>query len=357
MAADIYDGRALTKDGPAWWDIDGAHVFTEPMTASEALAEIDGDFGITKVPVYAKVGDTYLEIPDRKALLRDETSSDFAQVLGIVGNDHGILQNSQITKTLDPLTDEWPVETIGCLGKGEDFFISLKVGTTHVGDPSLDEVIDEYFLVSEFRGKGRAARLAYTPERVVCRNTLQSGLSVATVNVALFHSRNIEREFKFRVDMMAQLRKARSLVLEKMSALTLARVVDEQVAAIINAAYPIPRPPRNGLSSETLVAQGITVEPDAAKRLDDALKRYEFEKQTAETYREFALGRYDIICQEFPKIAATAWGAWQAVTEVEDHRRGRSANAVAVSATFGDRARRKGLSFAAALAVAGISPN
>ena len=56
--------------------------------------------------------------------------------------------------------------------------------------------------------------------------------------------------------------------------------------------------------------------------------------------------RFNIFNDEFPKLANTSWGVYNAIVETEDYRRGHDSSATAL---FGSRAESKARAFNKAL--------
>ena len=76
MTANIFGERFAGFRTPAWWDIEGAHVFDTPLTAQEAFAQAGMGYAIEKYPVYYKIetdgGPLYEQIMnqvDRKSVV------------------------------------------------------------------------------------------------------------------------------------------------------------------------------------------------------------------------------------------------------------------------------------------------
>jgi phage/plasmid-like protein (TIGR03299 family) len=106
-----------------------------------------------------------IEVPNFLATIRTDTQ----QVLGIVGNDYEVVQNTDAFNFFDTIVDGEGIqyETAGALGNGERIFITAKLpGYIKVGS---DDLIEKYlFLTTSHDGFG-SITAAFTPIRIVAR--------------------------------------------------------------------------------------------------------------------------------------------------------------------------------------------
>lgn len=114
-----------------------------------------------------------IQVPDFYATMRTDTE----QVLGVVGKDYQIVQNTDAFSFFDGIVggnNGILYETAGALGKGERIFITAKLpDCIRVGK---DDLIEQYlFLTTSHDGFG-SIMAAFTPIRVVCNNTLNAAL-------------------------------------------------------------------------------------------------------------------------------------------------------------------------------------
>lgn len=116
------------------------------------------------------------EVPDHKAVVRDNPESRKPEVLGVSGLDYTPIQNEQLAEMVKAITDqsEGFVETAGSLRGGRDVFITTKLpeGLTVGGVDALDL----YLAGMNTHDGRRALRLITTPVRVVCANTQAAAL-------------------------------------------------------------------------------------------------------------------------------------------------------------------------------------
>lgn len=107
-----------------------------------------------------------------------------------VGFKHGysIIQNKDGFKFADDLVQNAGAryETAGSLGKGEKIWCLAKLPET-VRILGTDDISELYLLFANSHDGSMTAKAALTSVRVVCQNTLVSGLSQAISKVSIFH--------------------------------------------------------------------------------------------------------------------------------------------------------------------------
>jgi phage/plasmid-like protein (TIGR03299 family) len=352
MAHNLFGERFLGYRRPAWHGL--GQVFTDRPTASEALARVDMEYHIAKRPIFYQVERPdgtldYRPVLGQVALVRDITVDDPEErVFGVVSADYGLLQNVDVARVLDGLAETWPVETVGALGYGETVFLTLEAGLKEF--TAYDEALQLYYLVTDTRTGGRAMQIAFTPVRVVCQNTLISGLSQAVVNVQLAHTKRLEDEFQFQVDLIRELEEAQANTLATFERLMGMRSTLEALQSIIDAAYPLPARPQKLAPLDLLEFAALPEEVREA--FTETEKRWEQAVGRMQERREAARELFMKISDEYPDIGGTAWAAYNAVVETEDYRRAAGDGTAADrQALFGERAQAKKQAFAAAVAL------
>lgn len=338
MPANIFGSRFLGRREPAWHGL--GTVFSEPLSASEAAKRANLLYVVDKFPITVDAYGQAIET-DQFVLVREPTNDDpVARPFGVVGKEYTVIQNRELAKILDPLSVKWPVETAGALGYGEIIFLSLDAGSGSVAN----EEIRKFFLISDSKGGGKTLRIAFTPVRVVCQNTLILGLSSASMLVHLKHWNNIESELNLHILIAQQMQKLEGKVMESLNALTLKKIVEEQVEDILAIAYPLPSTPRKVMQEYPPDVLSNTVTQHILKLKES----YESRLEAWETIRAGATMLYDRFNDEQPNLARTGWALYNAVVETEDYRRGGNAQE---NALFGARAATKARTFDALMAI------
>jgi len=122
---------------------------------------------------------------------------DNEEVLGdSVGRDYEIVQNTDAFNFFDAIVGGEGImyETAGALGKGERIFITAKLpGYIKVGG---DDLIEKYlFLATSHDGFG-SITAAFTPTRIVCRNTLNAAFKNCSNSIKIRHTQNAKERLE-----------------------------------------------------------------------------------------------------------------------------------------------------------------
>ena len=345
MPATLFGERFIGRREPAWHRLGEVFPADEKMTASEAMARADILFGIDKHPQIVRMTDgTELET-DSFAVVREPTSDDNVhRVLATVGKEWTAIQAKDLGKMLDPISNRFPVETAGAIGKGEKIFITLDAGDSAIAgeDHKL------FWLVTDHRDGTGALSIAFTPVRVVCQNTLITGLRSSKVSVNLKHNKGINADASFYLDIFNQMARTQEQVVEAMNSLTRATLEKNQVDQIVEAAYPSASKPNRLRLSDGISADDVPANVWTRILNDRKFHNDEFEKRQARVDRikNNAFERIDVFNQEFPNLANTPWAIYNAVVETEDYRRGWDGSGTTL---FGQRAESKARAFNKAL--------
>ena len=354
MPASLFGERFFGRRTPAWHGL--GTVMDADLTVSQALEHVDIGFEIVKAPTFAHIDTTdetgayrTLRVPTNSyAVIREPTYDDPQhRILSTVGEQWTPIQTSDLARMLDPISQKYPVETMGAIGHGEKIFITLDAGTAEIAG----EEHHLYYLVTDHRDGSGALTIAFTPVRVVCQNTLICGLNDARVKASLVHTKQIVEDAEWYTGLFNQMFASQDKVVGQMNELSEVTINEEQEDAIITSAYPDASAPR-----QLTLARGITMD-DVPKHVWSELSskrmhlREEWERRQArvERIRETAKEQYTRFNDEFTSLARTPWAVWQAVVETEDYRRGHKDSA---SAIYGQRAESKGRAFKTALQIA-----
>jgi hypothetical protein len=163
--------RFISRTGPAWHELGTVFDKNLVITAEEGVVMAECDYSVKKFPMIINLP-TGPIASDQVALVRvPHTAEGSYHVLGQAGQNFEIIQNMEIGRMLNPLAQEWQVETVGALGEGEQFFICLDAGSVSVAK----EEVRQYLLVNNNHDGRRSLTIALTPVRVVCQNTLIAG--------------------------------------------------------------------------------------------------------------------------------------------------------------------------------------
>ena len=133
-----------------------------------------------------------IEVPGYFSTMRTDTE----QVLGVVGKDYEVVQNTDAFTFFDAIVggDGIQYETAGALGNGERIFITAKLpGYIKVGH---EDLIEQYlFLTTSHDGYG-SITAAFTPIRIVCNNTLNAALRNYSNSIKIRHTSNAKERLE-----------------------------------------------------------------------------------------------------------------------------------------------------------------
>lgn len=165
-------------------------IIEEAPTSHDALTLAGLDWRVNSLPLTAKVSDDLqLEVPNFFANVRDTDN----KVLGVVGDRYKIVQNADAFAFTDNLINnefgvEVKYETAGSLQGGKRVWLLARLPMRSI---MHDEIIPYIVFVNSHDGKG-SVRVAMTPTRVVCQNTLTLGLQKATRTWSTTHAGNLD---------------------------------------------------------------------------------------------------------------------------------------------------------------------
>lgn len=180
-------------------------------TSAEAIKYAGLDFTVEKRKLFTYDNDNQngnpdsdsiipeIEVPNYYATVRTDTE----RVLGVVGKDYEVVQNKDAFSFFDSIVggDGLPTgqagiqyETAGALGNAERIFITAKLpGYIKVG---REDLIEKYlFLTTSHDGFG-SITAAFTPVRIVCRNTLNAAMRNHTNAIKIRHTANAKERLE-----------------------------------------------------------------------------------------------------------------------------------------------------------------
>ena len=341
MTHNLFGDRFLGARQPAWHGL--GNVFMDPISATEAVTKANMDYKVVKTPLTSVFNNVVVD-SGKVGIWREPTTDDPTyRYFGIASAEYNILQNMEVAEVINPLTDTWAVETIGAIDQGKTFFMTLYAGEAEIHG----ERVKQFFLITDTRDGGTSLKIAFTPVRVVCQNTLVSGLKQASISSAVTHDQNFGGVLTARVNLLGRMQDALTQTMASFEALANAAITLGDARDIFASAYPLP--PRAKKSMLLDEFDAITGPDMLGVLYDEASKSNEtwnYYCNRAEGFQQGAMDCYTRLCDEYPGIAGTAWGAYNAVVEFADFREG--SESVPQSALFGTRAGEKKRAFAMA---------
>ena len=256
----------------------------QPTTAAEAIEAAQMGWEVNKVPVQLPDG---AEIPGHYATVRGDTGVP----LGVVGEQYQPIQNKEAFSFFDSVVGDGQAiyHTAGSLGQGERVWILAKL--PEIIRITVEDVVEEFLLLTNSHDGWSSLRMFYTPVRVVCQNTLNMALDgVARKGIAIRHSGDIRNK-------IGEAQRALGLAVEFYSEFA-------SVAALCR---------ERELAMKELDAylRGVVPDPKDGKVSTRA------QNVRQEMTRLFETGKGNTL----PGVRGTLWAAVNAVAEYADHVR------------------------------------
>jgi len=287
-------------------------------TSAEAIIAAGLNWVVNKTPVlYQKVGGFIEPVADQYVVVR----ADNQKPLGVVGKQYKVLQNKEAFSFFDAVVGvkEAMYHTAGALGDGERVWILAKLpGYIRVGG---DDVSEKFLLLVNTHDGTTAARMMFTPIRVVCQNTLNIALGGTEAKASIRHTTNMG----IKID---DVRKT-------------LQIVNARFTMFEDAAKKLAVTQLTGDAWKSYLI-GLKLASDE----DDATTR--MKNITEEVSRLFESGKG----ADMKTAKGTAWGAFNAVAEYVDYVRGSDKiESRAKSLLFGSGADLKQRAWDAAIAL------
>ena len=178
--ASLVENMFYTRQKP--WHGQGVRVEEAP-TSADAIRLAGLDWKVLSEKVYTENG---VRVNGYNANVRDKDG----KTLGIVGSKYSIVQNEDAFRFTDALLGEGvKYETAGSLKDGKVIWLLAKLPNKY---EILGDEVDPYIVFTNTHDGSGAVRVAMTPIRVVCNNTLNMALANAKRTWSARHTGSIE---------------------------------------------------------------------------------------------------------------------------------------------------------------------
>lgn len=159
-------------------------IVKEAPTSEDALRLAGLDWDVVQSPIYTNHGN----VEGYKANIR---STD-RQVLGVVSDRYRIVQNTEAFSFTDELLGQGVrYETAGSLMGGRKVWLLARLPREFI---IAGERISPYLVFSNTHDGSGAVRVAVTPIRVCCNNTLNLALSTAARSFSMVHTGDVKEK-------------------------------------------------------------------------------------------------------------------------------------------------------------------
>lgn len=202
----------------------------EAPSSSEALIKAGLDWNVVQEPIYTETEEL---IEGYKANVRDSDR----KVLGVVTDRYKVIQNQEAFAFTDELLGEGVrYETAGSLQGGKKVWLLAHMPHEYI---ISGERISPYLLFSNTHDGSGAIKVALTPIRVVCQNTLNLALSKASRSWSMIHTGNIQNKLQEAKDTLFMAEKYMDNLGKEFETLRMQSITDKQVMEFIEILLPI----------------------------------------------------------------------------------------------------------------------
>ena len=220
----VYDG---TENSVPWHGL-GTRIESAP-TSEDAIVAAGLDWNVIQESVFTSDG---ILIPGYKANIRDTDR----KVLGMVTNKYKIVQNKEAFSFTNSLLGEGVrYETAGSLATGRRVWMLARLDDRKI----TDEKISPYLVFTNCHDGTGAVRVAITPVRVVCQNTLNLALSTAERSWSCAHMGNIESKLEEAKKTLLNTETYLANLEEEFGELKMHKLTDKEVVEYIKLLIPV----------------------------------------------------------------------------------------------------------------------
>lgn len=226
MAANVETMFWTGRTAP--WHNLGTRVMQAP-SSSEALILAGLDWKVVQEPVYTGSNE---KIEGFKANVRDRDR----RILGVVSDKYKVVQNEEAFAFTDTLLGEGiRYETAGSLQGGKRVWLLARLPQEYI---IAGEQISPYLVFSNSHDGSGAIRVAVTPIRIVCNNTLNLALNTAKRSWSTIHAGDIKGKIREAEDTLFMARDYMGALGAEFEELRRISLTDKQVMEYIEILLP-----------------------------------------------------------------------------------------------------------------------
>lgn len=226
MAANV-ESMFYVRETP--WHGLGTKVMEAP-SSKEALSLAGLDWRVLQEPIYTENEEL---VEGYKANVRDSDR----KVLGVVTDRYKVIQNEEAFAFTDELLGEGVrYETAGSLQGGKKVWLLAHLPHEYI---ISGERISPYLLFSNTHDGSGAIKVALTPIRVVCNNTLNLALSTAKRSWSMIHTGDIMGKMEEAKDTLFMAEKYMDSLGKEFETLKMKKISDSKVMEYIEMLLPV----------------------------------------------------------------------------------------------------------------------
>lgn len=315
----FFTDRFYSNRAPAWHHL--SSFSGEPMGAQQAFSS-SKPYSISLHELTRKGSDKGI---GHYGIFREPIPEDKSMpCFGIVSAKYVLIQPNDICRIFDEEIGK-NIEALGSWKKGKTFFITTQLPKCDInGDP-----VENYIIVSASFSGSTAIRIRATPVRIRCINMLPASRRLATAEYSIRNVSGSEKRLRETIRKMYKEAKQKVDALKELFTIwSETKVTKKESENLLNEIYPNPEPP------EPSDATGTTMSQDRSYAY--GLERRERDRSLVAELFEGVMSGYE----DTPAVRGTVWGLWNAVTEYENYRPGRTLQGRAKEVMFGVRANQ-----------------
>ena len=209
-------------------------VVLEAPASADALRLAGLDWKVGQEPIYTDTGEL---IEGYKANIRDKDR----RVLGVVSDRYRVVQNTDAFSFTDELLGKGVrYETAGALQEGRKVWLLARLPREYI---IAGERISPYLVFSNTHDGSGSVKVAVTPVRVVCNNTLNLALDAAKRSFSMVHTGNIQDKIQEAKDTLFMAEEYMDCLGIEFERLRRQKMTDEQVKEYIGLLLPMEKDP------------------------------------------------------------------------------------------------------------------
>ena len=209
-------------------------IVMEAPTSADALRLAGLDWEVVQEPIFTDFKES---IEGYKANVRDSDR----KVLGVVSDRYKVVQNTDAFSFTDELLGKGVrYETAGSLQEGKRVWLLARLPREYI---IAGERISPYLVFSNTHDGSGSVKVAITPVRVVCNNTLNLALSIAKRSFCIIHTGNIQDKIQEAKDTLFMAEEYMDCLGTEFEQLRRQKMTEEQIEEYIELLLPMEKEP------------------------------------------------------------------------------------------------------------------
>ena len=283
---------------PGWHNL--GTVVNDKLTAEDAIKHAELDWTVELHPLQSPVitdeGVEVVSVPDKFAVVRKHPLKNSRDALGVVGTRYTPIQNREVFKFLDALTDGGATyETAGSMDGGRKIFITMQMPSSILIDGK--DKSDMYLFATTSHDGSFSLNVSLTAVRVVCYNTWRMARRASEFKHTIRHTANSDKSIVKAREVMSMTFEYAGYLQEQAEKLASIDVFAHDVLTFTENLFPYPK--------------------DVFQNMHQLDKQQERIKNNIDDKRNRVENLY--LHSQGNQGIGTAWGLFNAVTEYADY--------------------------------------